>query len=99
MKYIQIMKDFYYTYLLFSEKDHKYYTGYTQDLNVRFEQHQKGQVKSTKHRRPLKLLYYEACLSQKDALRREKYLKTFYGKMFIGKRLKTYFTSQEEIKL
>ena len=91
------MDDFYYTYLLLSEKDGKYYVGYTKDLNVRFEQHQKGNVVSTKHRRPLKLIYYEAGLSQKDALKREKYLKTFYGKMFISKRLKSYFTSQGKI--
>ena len=88
------MEQFYYTYLLLSEKDGKYYTGYTKDLNVRFEQHQKGQVQSTKHRRPFKLIYYEVCLSQQDALKREKHLKTFYGKMFIAKRLKSYFTSQ-----
>ena len=87
------MKGFYYTYLLISELDGNYYTGYTKDLNVRFEQHQKGAVKSTKHRRPFKLIYYESCLSQQDALKREKYLKTFYGKMFIAKRLKSYFTS------
>ena len=65
------MEQFYYTYLLLSEKDGKYYTGYTKDLNVRFEQHQKGQVQSTKHRRPFKLIYYEVCLSQQDALKRE----------------------------
>lgn len=88
------MNQFYYTYLLLSEKDKKYYTGYTKDLNVRFERHQKGQVPSTKHRKPFKLIYYEVCLSQQDALKREKYLKTFYGKMFIAKRLKSYFTSQ-----
>jgi putative endonuclease len=35
---------FYYVYVLLSEKDGKYYVGYTKDLNVRFEQHQKGQV-------------------------------------------------------
>ncbi len=88
------MKEFYYTYLLKSEKDGNYYVGYTKDLNVRFEQHQKGQVTSTKHRLPFKLIYFEACLSQKDALTREKYLKTYYGKMHIAKRLKSYFTSQ-----
>ncbi len=32
----------YFTYVLLSEKDGKLYTGYTQDLNLRFEQHQKG---------------------------------------------------------
>ena len=86
------MGQFYYTYVLRSEKDGKNYTGYTKDLNLRFEQHNKGQVESTKYRRPLNLIYYEACLSQEDALRREKYLKTYYGKMFLKKRLKSYFT-------
>ncbi|NNC45980.1 MAG: hypothetical protein HKN99_08870, partial [Winogradskyella sp.] len=51
-------------------------------------------VSSTKHRRPLKLIYFEACLDQKDAIKREKYLKTHYGKMYLGNRLKVYFTGQ-----
>ena len=83
---------FYYTYILRSEKDNKFYTGYTKNLKLRFEQHQKGIVASTKNRRPLKLVYYESCLNQQDATHREKYLKTFYGKMFIKKRLKSYLT-------
>jgi len=37
--------------------------------------HNKGWVESTKNRRPLKLIYYEACLNQQDALHREKYLR------------------------
>lgn len=82
----------YYVYVLISEKDGKRYTGYTQNLKLRFELHQKGLVESTKNRRPLKLIYYEACLSQQDATHREKYLKTFYGKMFIKGRLKSYLT-------
>lgn len=86
------MEEFYYTYILKSEVDKKNYTGYTKDLNLRFEKHNKGLVKSTKDRRPLKLIYFEACLSQRDALNREKYLKTHYGKMFLKNRLKSYFT-------
>ena len=82
----------YYVYVSHSEKDGKLYTGYTKDLKLRFEQHQNGQVESTKNRRPFKLIYYEACLNQKDALKREKYLKTHYGKMFLKNRLKSYFT-------
>ncbi len=82
----------YCTYVLKSHKDGKMYTGSTKDLKLRFEQHEKGRVKSTKHRRPLELIYYEACLSEEDALRREKYLKTHYGKMFLKNRLKSYFT-------
>lgn len=82
----------FYTYILFSKKDGKFYTGFTKDLKVRIEQHNKGQVESTKERRPLKLVYYEACLNQNDAIHREKYLKTYYGKAYIRKRLKSYLT-------
>ena len=89
------MEEFYYTYILQSEKDGKNYAGYTKNLNLRFEQHNNGEVASTKYRRPLKLIYFEACLTQKDALNREKYFKTHYGKMFLKNRLKSYFTWQD----
>lgn len=82
----------YYTYVLRSELDGQIYVGYTKDLKLRFEQHCKGQIKSTKNRRPLLLIYYEACLIQQDALRREKYLKTWHGRQFLAKRLKSYLT-------
>ena len=49
----------YYTYVLQSEADGQFYTGYTQDLKLRFDQHNKGQVESTQKRLPLKLIYYE----------------------------------------
>ena len=87
---------YYYVYVLKSHKDGNNYTGYTEDLSSRFEDHQQGRVKSTKHRIPLELIYFEGCLSQEDAFKREKYLKTHYGKMFLGNRLKSYFTYLEE---
>lgn len=80
----------YYVYVLKSKKDNKNYIGYTENLKLRFEQHSKGLVDSTKHRKPLKLIYYEACIDKKDAKHREKYLKTHYGRMFIKNRLKSY---------
>lgn len=83
---------FYYIYVLKSDKDNNFYTGYTEDLKSRFEQHKKGLVVSTKYRRPLKLIYSEACLSKKDAMHREKYLKTYNGKLFLRNRLKSYLT-------
>ena len=82
----------YYVYVLHSKQDKKLYTGFTKNLKLRFEQHIKGLVDSTKNRRPLVLIYYEACLYQADATKREKYLKTTYGKRFIKNRLKSYFT-------
>ena len=44
----------YYTYVLQSEKDSGFYVGFTNDLKLRFEQHNKGQVDSTENRRPLR---------------------------------------------
>jgi putative endonuclease len=70
----------YYTYILFSEKDQRLYTGYTPDLRRRIEKHQNGFVRATKFRRPLKLIYYESYLSKIDAKKREIYLKGGKGK-------------------
>jgi putative endonuclease len=81
-----------YTYVLRSQRDNQFYTGYTTDLKLRFEEHNKGHVKSTKDRVPLELAYYEACLNRDDATKREKYLKSFHGKMFLKNRLKSYLT-------
>jgi len=80
-----------YVYVLYSRKDKNFYIGMTKDLRLRFEQHNDGYVISTKNRRPIVLVYYEACLDKRDAAHREKYLKTSYGKRFIISRLKSYF--------
>ena len=82
----------YYTYVLQSKKDMDFYTGFTKNLKLRFEQHNKELVESTKDRGPFELIYYEACLDKEDATKREKYLKTFHGKMFLRRRLKSYLT-------
>jgi putative endonuclease len=84
----------FYTYVLKSLKDHKLYVGLTGDLKQRLEEHRKGRVESTKDRLPLILIYYEACLERGDAAKREKYLKTYHGKMFLRNRLKSYLTGQ-----
>lgn len=52
----------YYTYVLISDKDQKFYIGHTQNLKSRFERHQAGFVPSTAPRRPLRLIFYEAYL-------------------------------------
>jgi len=82
----------FYTYVLQSEKDDKFYVGFTKDLKLRFEKNCRGKVGSTKDRRPLKLIYYEGCLSQDDATKREKHLKSYHGRMFLKNRLKSYLT-------
>lgn len=80
----------YYIYILKSEKDEQLYTGYTSDLKKRLQEHNGGKVNSTKNRRPMSLIYYEACMNQQDATHREKYLKTSWGKKYIKNRLKNY---------
>lgn len=81
---------YFYVYVLQSEKDKHFYTGYTHDVNSRLKQHNTGKVESTKNRLPLKLIYWEGCLNKKDALHREKYLKTAWGKRYLKTRLKNY---------
>jgi len=82
----------FYAYALQSIRDKDFYTGFTKNLKLRFEQHNKGQVESTKERCPFKLIYYEACIDEIDAKKREKYFKPYHGKMFLKKRLKSYLT-------
>jgi len=82
--------NYFYVYILHSELDDNFYTGYTKDLNKRLTEHQMGKVNSTKNRRPLKLIYWEGCLNQQDATRREKYLKSGSGKIYLRNRLKLY---------
>lgn len=67
--------DMYYVYVLKSKKDGKCYIGSTNDLKRRFKEHNNGIVPSTKPRRPFKLIYYEAYLSESDARKRESNLK------------------------
>jgi len=64
------------------------YTGTTEDLKRRYAEHVSGKVASTRNRRPLKLIHYEAYLLKSDALRRERYLKTTEGKYFLRQQIK-----------
>jgi putative endonuclease len=40
----------------------------------------------------MQLVYYEGCLNQSDALEREKYLKTAWGKRYLKNRMQHYLT-------
>lgn len=82
---------FYYTYVLQSTRDKSLYVGYTTDLRKRLKEYNQGLNQSTKPYRPWKLIYYEACLDEEDAKRRERYLKTSQGQRLLKRRLKEYF--------
>jgi len=80
----------YYNYILKSKKNGQMYTGYTTDLQKRFNEHNAGKSTYTKYRGPYELIFYEACLDEEDAKAREKYLKSGRGKRFIKDRLKRF---------
>ena len=80
----------FYTYVLLSEVDGRKYIGYTNNLEKRLLEHKKGEAESTKLRRPFRLIYFEACLNKYDAIKREKYFKTGFGRRFINNRIKSF---------
>lgn len=82
----------FYTYVLRSKQDGKWYTGATDDLRKRFKLHNDGKIPSAKSRGPFELIYYEACVNQQDAFVREKYLKSGCGKVYLEKRLKRFLS-------
>lgn len=81
-----------FTYVLRSDSDGRFYIGATNDLRARLELHRRGQVRSTSYRRPLRLVYYEACLSPDDAYRRERYLKSGRGGRYLRQRMFTWLS-------
>jgi putative endonuclease len=81
------MAKFFYTYVLESLKDKEFYIGWTNDLVSRVNKHNKRLVFATKSKSPFKLIYYEACLSRKLAIKREKSLKTGFGRRYLKRRV------------
>jgi len=68
-----------YTYILQSKKDGRYYIGSTGDLEKRVERHNAGGNISTKNRRPLEIIYSEIYNTSGEALKREKEIKSWKG--------------------
>jgi putative endonuclease len=73
----------FYTYVLYSKNKAKLYIGHTNNLVRRLKQHNSGFVNSTKPYRPYSLVYFEELLSKKEAVMREKELKTTMGLRYI----------------
>ncbi len=69
----------YYVYVLRSQKDGRLYTGFTSNIEKRLRDHNAGNTKSLRYRRPLKLVYYEEFNTKAEAIARERYFKTPEG--------------------
>ena len=83
---------FFYVYVLQSLVKDWTYVGYSQDLRKRYEEHNNGESPSTSPYKPFTLIFYEAYRNEKDAKRREKYLKTTKGKTTLRSMLHDYLT-------
>ena len=72
-----------------------FYVGYTDNIKRRVLEHNKGLVISTKNRRLLELRYFEGHRNKLIAMKREKYLKTGWGRNYLNKILAdVHFCSQ-----
>lgn len=87
----------FYTYILQSKKNSQLYVGYTSDLKRRIREHNQGLNFSTKKYMPWEIIYYEACIEESDAKRREKYLKTTQGNRLIKRRLKDFLYKSKNL--
>ncbi len=84
-----------FVYVIKSVLDHNLYIGYTRNPKKRMGEHNRKENFSTKSRTPWKLIFIEGYLEEKDARRREKYLKTNQGSRLLKRMLKEYFFKQK----
>ena len=85
-----------YVYLLQSVKDNRTYVGYTSNLNKRLREHKAGRVRATKHRMPLKLLFFEEFELSQEAKKREKWWKNGAGRRKLRSMYKNYELNQND---
>ncbi len=70
----------YTVYAIRSKVDDRIYVGFTQDVQKRLLEHNRGETKSTKGYRPWVLVYTEEVDSREEARNLEKYYKSGSGK-------------------
>ena len=75
-------------YILRSNVDGNLYIGCTSDVAKRLEEHNSGKVISTKHRKPLALIYKEVFQNRYDAYNTERFYKTAKGKKVLLEKMK-----------
>ncbi len=94
----------YYTYVIECE-DGSLYIGQTSDLIGRWEQHISGQGANwTKNHKPVKIVHYETFPLREEAIKREKELKTGFGRKWVKRQIEAkrnnlfYFDSEIEFR-
>jgi len=75
--------EMFHVYVLRSLRDDGLYIGLTSNLQRRLAQHNAGQVRATRNRRPFELLFSETLPSRQAARSQEKYYKSGFGREFL----------------
>ncbi|MBA3664896.1 MAG: GIY-YIG nuclease family protein [Bacteroidetes bacterium] len=76
----------YYVYIIYSQRAGKKYTGFSEDITLRLQQHNEGSLGVyTKNKGPWVLIHLEEFENKSEALKRERYLKTGAGRDYIKK--------------
>lgn len=73
----------FYVYVLQSETSKTHYYGHSIDLDNRLKRHNAGKVRSTKGRRPWKIVYSEPFDTKSEAYKRELFFKSIEGYRFL----------------
>ena len=68
-----------YVYILRSLKDGGYYIGESSNVAARLSYHNSGKQRSTRHRIPFEVVLVEEYSTRRDALVREKQIKSWKG--------------------
>ena len=76
-------------YVLYSKDFDRFYTGMTNNKQLRLKEHNNKQNKSTKAYSPWIVIYEETFKERKEARKREKYLKSGIGREFIKRIMAT----------
>ena len=84
---IEIVEELPAGYVLLGSDGKYLYKGACRNLKERLRDHQAGRASRTKNRRPLDLFHFEYCDSYSDALKREKYFKSRFGRVFLKRLL------------
>ena len=81
----------YWTYIIRSQKDNRYYVGSSNNIVRRLEEHNKGLSKYTKGKGPWELVYREEVGSLVSARRRERQIKSWKKRSAIEKLISAAF--------
>jgi putative endonuclease len=73
----------YITYILYSNKIDRYYTGHTENLERRMEEHNRGKTPFMSRGIPWKVMYQKEFGTRKEAMKHEEFIKKRGAKRFL----------------